>query len=378
MRVIVIGAGIVGSSIAYHLVEQGVDVLAIDGRPLGGAASASTFACLNYFNYHEPTYFALRRDGIRYLANLATRIGAEIYVHGVGTLRWHDDDAGWEKIELGLQRLSDWEAPFQRLTNARLRELEPDIDFASVKRDAVWVSEEGWIDGVPFIGRLAVAASATKRYSFLRSEVSGWHSGRHGVLVETPEGAQKADLLVIAAGTNTGKLCADNGFHIPVYSDPGIMFLSPPSVAQIQHVIYAGTLHFRPDGGGRIIGGHHGGPIPEGLDANAETTLMAKQLTRWLPHFDSNSIVSPQIGIRPMPEDGYPITGWITGCPRMYVAACHSGMTIGPLLGKLCSSEILGSADRRLDSYRPQRFRESERQGGATENVAGGRELVRW
>ena len=58
-----------------------------------------------------------------------------------------------------------------------------------------------------------------------------------------------------------------------------------------------------------------------------------------------------------MPKDEYPIVGFAAGCPNLYVAAMHSGVTLAPLVGQLAATEILdGATVDLLEPFRPSRF----------------------
>ena len=70
-----------------------------------------------------------------------------------------------------------------------------------------------------------------------------------------------------------------------------------------------------------------------------------------------------------MPEDGLPVVGFVTNScstrpPRLYVAVCHSGITLGPMLGAMVALEV--SQGRDLDwlaPYRPARFAPGHKAG---------------
>jgi len=59
-RVVVIGAGIIGASIAYHLLQRGVVVIVIDGDQPGTAATGSSFAWINATLDNPKSYYGLR------------------------------------------------------------------------------------------------------------------------------------------------------------------------------------------------------------------------------------------------------------------------------------------------------------------------------
>ena len=64
------------------------------------------------------------------------------------------------------------------------------------------------------------------------------------------------------------------------------------------------------------------------------------------------------VGWRPMPLDGYPVLGFASEAPNLYVALTHSGVTLAPALSQLAAQEICDGtpADAVLGPYRPQRF----------------------
>ena len=59
-----------------------------------------------------------------------------------------------------------------------------------------------------------------------------------------------------------------------------------------------------------------------------------------------------------MPLDGYPVLGFASEAPNLYVALTHSGVTLAPALSQLAAQEICDGtpADAVLGPYRPQRF----------------------
>jgi len=63
------------------------------------------------------------------------------------------------------------------------------------------------------------------------------------------------------------------------------------------------------------------------------------------------------LGFRPLPEDGFPIVGYLPGSDDVYIAVTHSGVTLAAIMGETIRREIL--TDITLDTfapYRPQRF----------------------
>jgi glycine/D-amino acid oxidase-like deaminating enzyme len=60
---------------------------------------------------------------------------------------------------------------------------------------------------------------------------------------------------------------------------------------------------------------------------------------------------------RPIPADGFPSVGSVPSVPGYYEAVSHSGITLGPVIGRLLASEILsGTRDEMHADFRPERF----------------------
>ena len=94
---------------------------------------------------------------------------------------------------------------------------------------------------------------------------------------------------------------------------------------------------------------------PATLDALAARLL--ERAARVMPAERAVRIVDRRVGVRPMPADRHTIAGRIPGFDNAWMIATHSGVTLGPLLGRLVVTEILGgAADARLAPFRPDRF----------------------
>jgi glycine/D-amino acid oxidase-like deaminating enzyme len=117
-------------------------------------------------------------------------------------------------------------------------------------------------------------------------------------------------------------------------------------------------VYFRPDGAGRIVlaEGAHDHVWREGAEPwPAERSLQA--VAAHFPVLARARVEATRVGVRPMPTDERPMVGGIPGLGGFYVVASHSGVTLGPLWGRIAAVEILdGEDDPRLAPYRPARF----------------------
>jgi glycine/D-amino acid oxidase-like deaminating enzyme len=105
----------------------------------------------------------------------------------------------------------------------------------------------------------------------------------------------------------------------------------------------------------RAEGGHDQTWREGGEPWPAERSLAA--LAAHLPALAGARVEATRIGVRPMPRDERPVVGALPGLDGFYVVVSHSGVTLGPLWGRVAAAEILeGALDPRLGPYRPDRF----------------------
>jgi glycine/D-amino acid oxidase-like deaminating enzyme len=88
-------------------------------------------------------------------------------------------------------------------------------------------------------------------------------------------------------------------------------------------------------------------------DARAATAMQAA--SEILPALTNISAESVRIGIRPIPLDGFPVAGWDPTRPGLYHVVTHSGVTLGPVLGRLVAADVAGASAIELATFRPDR-----------------------
>src|ERR671910_3732228 len=107
LKVAVIGAGIVGSSVAYWLSEGGAEVVMIDGAEPGSGTTSTSFAWINANNKLPRDYFELNVAGMREHERLRDEIGGD-WLHATGNLIWAEEQ---QDLEERVERLRSWSYP---------------------------------------------------------------------------------------------------------------------------------------------------------------------------------------------------------------------------------------------------------------------------
>lgn len=358
--VLVVGAGCVGANVAYRLTERGARVTVLDAGLPGAGTSGASFAWTNSFNKTPRDYHDLNVGSMEEHAALAKELGGGAWLHQDGALAWEEDEAGRARLTAAVERLAGWGYPAEWIAAREARTLEPDLRIAPSVERVVWTPGEGYVEAVPFIA--ALLAEAGRRGARVRSHerVVAIERDRGrvcGIITERGE-RLAADWIVDCAGIAAGEVAALAGHPLPLGRVPGRLIYTAPVATTLRRPIHAPGGHFRPDSGGRIVlaEGAHDQTWREGAEPwPAERSLGA--MAAHLPALAGARVEATRVGMRPMPRDERPMVGALPGLDGLYVVVSHSGVTLGPLWGRIAAAEILdGARDPRLGPYRPGRF----------------------
>ena len=156
----------------------------------------------------------------------------------------------------------------------------------------------------------------------------------------TPSGIVEADVLVVAAGTGTTQLASLAGVKVPQAKSPGVVIRTNPLPRLLENVpvVYAPALddarpeiHLRQCADGRMMIGEGDQESLAEDDSQGHADDLLARARRYLPGLDGASAVPVPVGWRPMPLDGYPVMGFASEAPNLYVAITHSGVTLAPV-----------------------------------------------
>ncbi|MEE2670019.1 MAG: FAD-binding oxidoreductase [Gemmatimonadota bacterium] len=358
-RVVVVGSGIVGSSIAYHLARRGAEVTVCEKDAPASGATSKSFAWINASAGKRPFhYYRLNRLSSLAYRHLEAEVGGDFQVQWGGGLEWAEEEEEARVLRRNTAQQQKWGYPIHLIEDDDFKELEPALEPRGHVLAATWSREEGSIDPERATWALVEAARREGVAIQYPCEVTGIVL-RSGELrqVETSRGPLEADALVIAAGVDTTGLAAMAGLQVPLRDSPGLLAHSTPGPRLLERVVLApgGAMKQKIDGSIVVSGGFSGRPVSDDPGGQAEEILhRAKSLISEAGHV---GLARHTIGWRPVPEDGFPVLGFSAQAPDVYVAVMHSGITLAPLVGRLVASEILDNVQvEMLEPYRLARF----------------------
>lgn len=330
---IVVGAGIVGASVAYHVARTGAAVTLVDAVRPGGGVTADSFAWVGASGIRSGPAAALRLTA----ADEYRRLEAELPglpVRWSGSLTW------------GTAEVPPPAGPGQEIvTAAAAATLEPALRHPP--EWAIWAPGDGAVDPVGVIERLVAGARAHGARICPDTSVTAIQRDAGGRVagVSTPAGALAGGTVVLAAGVATAAVAASAGVRVPVEPSPCplLRFRAPADLVR--------TVVSSPDFDLRQVG-------PDRLIAAAESPEQALAAVRsTFRGGEDVELLSTRIGVRPMPVDGEPIVGPVPEVPGLYTAVLHAAVTLAPAAGRIVAREIVdGVVEPLLEGCRLARF----------------------
>lgn len=365
MHVVVIGAGIVGASVAYELAKAGAKVTIVEASKAAGGASAVSFAWTNATGKTPYSYFALNVAGMRAHLEMAREFGHAPWFNQTGSLEWWTSAQGRADQSENFRQMKDWGYGVDWVDARKVHELEPDLDLEALgDAPVLYYPEEGWVDPVVYVAWLLRAAQARWGVRLhTSSRVAALHllSGRvTGVRLASGEDII-ADAVVNCGGTWSAD-GIDGAPQIPMASTVGVLAFTLPVATTLRRQFHAEDLDVRPDGAGRIM--IHKVSVDrtvtkdQKLEASGpEAAALLDAATRYLPTLAMTDIEAIRTAMRPIPGDGLTCAGPLPQIKGYYLAVTHSGVTLAPYLGKALAGEvILGRESPDLAEFRPARF----------------------
>ena len=374
--VIVVGAGVVGCSVAYYLCRSGAKVTLLEREAIGSGASAHATGSLSLLGaeFSPGPSFQLALAGYHefppLVESLQDETGLDLLYQRRPSLRL----ALEQEEESLLKSMMPWqeEAVQLRWIDAdEVRRVQPGLTHRV--RGAVLESESAQLDSYRL--NLGLAQASEKRGSrLLLREVTGLLTRQARVTgVTTSSGDLSADMVVVAAGTWSATFSRWLDFPIPVRPLKGERLLLRYPGPPLQVLINSpqrGHMISRLDG--MLSVGSTGGRdydreelfLGEEFDRQPTEGAKVELLQRAVdvfPDLERAELVQQLAGSRPLSPDRMPIIGPVPGWQGILLATGHTtkGIHLGPITGKLIAETITEGSpqtDIDLSGFLPDRF----------------------
>lgn len=364
--VLVVGAGVIGCSLAYELTRRGASVVVLDAAEACTSTSSASFAWVNASSKAPAEYYTLNMLGLE----AHERTGAR-WFHQTGNLEIATNDTELHSIERKVTRLVADGYAATLVDQDEVQRLEPSLD-PSIPTGGAWFPQEGWIDTATMCSDLLHRATAEGAIFEACTKVTGLTPT--GLTAVTKDGTTRrydADVTVLTAGNGTRSILATSGITFPII-DPesedtengnptaGLISTTGPIDSGIRHVIRTEGIAIRPARNGGIVFADHPTGAQWSINDPGVWSMPPQLLERAKKLYPSlaNAVTrSVSRSTRVLPEDGFTIADWVSGDYNTYAIATHSGVTLAAHLAEAVAEEVLtGHRHESLRSFGLTRF----------------------
>jgi len=352
-EVVIIGSGIVGSSIAYHLAAAGCrDVLVIERETAQGKGSTGKSMGGVRAQFSTPVNIQMSLYSIPFYANFDERLGYPADYRPQGYLFCATSDKHLAYLRTNYQKQVGMGLKDVRLvTGDEIRGLFPQLRADDIIGGS-FCATDGFVD--PYSAMIGLMTWAADHGAKLwkNAAVTGIQRDAQGICgVETTRGPVSTGKVVNCAGAWAAEVAAMAGIKLPVEplrrmlvpTEPFDRF--PHSAPMI--IDMSNGFHFRPEALGFLLAWNDPEETP-GYKMDFEPAFIEKILTRAadrVPVFE-NLAVNPKrawAGLYEMTPDHHPILGEAPGVSGFFLANGFSGHGVmhAPATGKILSDLIL-------------------------------------
>jgi sarcosine oxidase subunit beta len=357
---IVIGAGVVGCSIAFHLARGGAQVRMFDKGGICAGMSARSGALVR-MHYTFAPEAELAWKSLRYFRNWSEIVGGRCGFVETG-FAVVVDERNEERLRANVAMLNRVGVDTETATPAELQKLEPNVFVDDVALAAI-EPRSGYADAVATTESFAEAA---KRHGaeFLTNSPVARIDNRGGRAIGVVDGngqTHEADAVCIVAGPWTDMLLAPLGVRIGIRSERAqiAFFKRPP---QLKHYIYIDTIagsYFRPHGDDlTLVGlGDWKAEAEANPDCFRETNdddflaAARDRLAKRIPAMADAPYSRGHAGIYDVSPDSRAVMGHVPGLDGLFVAAGFSGtgFKTAPAVGASMAELILNGVSTTVD-----------------------------
>jgi sarcosine oxidase subunit beta len=357
---IVIGAGVVGASTAFHLAKLGgLKVCVIDAGAVCTGGTAKSCAIVRT-HYSVPSNTALTVRSIAMFNEFGDWLedpeAASGFVNsGYLIVAPEGDFADKMRRNLDLQSAAGAETFVVDAAAARDKHPLLQLDDAAL---VAYEPNSGYAD--PYLTTTSLLNAARKKGAVVQPHCPATRivveAGRV-TGVDTPAGHLQAPLVVAAAGPWTPALAAPLGFDLPLEISRHIVLTlasdAPytPDLPIVKDLVTGNKMYFRPASGGVVLvgTGDHGDPIdrPEDIDervADDFLLLQGGQVAHRMPSFADARVTATWVGAYDITPDWNPVLGLVDGIAGLSLNVGFSGhgFKLAPALGLVLAQQLLG------------------------------------
>lgn len=334
-RIVVIGAGVVGAAIAYHLARAGHKVVILDGGVPADGVTAASFAWVGLAKSPAAAQLSPMRGRARAeFDRILTELSEPIGLRGYGAITWEETD------ELTRRFVSEHQAAGHRMELLTAEEAvarEPAL--RTVPDVVAYAPDDRGVDPVAYTRALLRSAQAHGAQLLANTPVTGLlvQEGRvRGI--RTPTGELLSASVILAAGTASVALAATIGSHIDLSYSPSCLIRFSTNRPLVRGIISTPELEIRQLNDSTLLAAED---VPDNFTGDARELGMGAldAIRRNIVGAESVRLEHAVIADRPMPTAGHPLVGAAREEPGLYLAVAHPGIILSAEIGRQVAAD---------------------------------------
>jgi sarcosine oxidase, subunit beta len=358
--IVILGAGVIGASIAFHLAKRNAGKIAVIDKGHVGQGGSGRSSALIRMHYSYPPEVQLALVSLHMFENWRDIVGAEGDFRKTGFVRIvHPSET--ERLKQNVEMQRQLGVHVKLVDRLELRELEPDWNVDEVEL-AAYEPDSGYGDGAGVANDfLTRARELGVTYLPKTQALEFLVEGESVCGVRTDHGEIVAPAVIAATGPWTKPLFQGIGIDLPIeteYHQVAILRNAPAmkggGCACIDSV---SATYFRPDAHDKfLIGDFYGqrGADPDNFPQRVSDDGLEEiieRASRRVPKLENAEVMRGVTGVYDMTSDSRPLLGEIPGIAGLYICAGFSGMgfKISPAIGLVMSELLLDGRGKTVD-----------------------------
>lgn len=378
--VIIIGGGVQGASLAFHLAQRGVQVVVLEKQFVGAGATGRSSGLVR-MHYDTEVDARLAWESFQYFRNWKELVGGECGFTRTGFIQIASIEQE-PNLRVNVEMLQKIGIPTFIITAADVKRLVPSFATDDFKV-AAYEPESGY--AMPSDTANALMTAARERGCRLVQECAVTHicvTGGKVTGVKTTQGEWNAPVVVNVAGAWAKQINKMVGLDLPLDTwRHDTMFVMRPSEIGLSHptvIDFAHEMYFRPEGRLTLVGLEDGNPLGESPDGDADHAIKGfveraiDRICLRVPALGNGGLHSAHGGYDGITPDQHPILG-AAGPDGFYLDCGYSGtgFKTSPATGRCMAELILDGASKTVDisALSPDRFAKGKLVKGNYDNI---------
>lgn len=367
-EVVVIGGGVIGSSVAYYLSREGAKVLLVEAEDLASGASGSCDGFLFLQSKRPGPHLEFARESMALFPELAEDLAVDIEFNRCGGVILARTQEELKALKAQAKKMKAAGLEVEMVTASELRELLPNV--SEEVKGGSFCQDDGQVNPISLTLGLAKKAKEKGATILNQCRVENIVITNDRVReLKTTAGSIHTRRVVCAAGVGSNKIGKMAIIDVPVMPRKGQILVTEPITETFVDKVVA-DFHYlgikqnieevttrseeerklglgftaeQTKSGNLLLGstrefvGFDTSTTPEAINA------IARNAITYFPRIKDLDVIRSFAGLRPYSPDGLPILGTVKGIKGFYLATGHSGdgICLAPITGKVIAELVL-------------------------------------